>query len=340
MKQYDANSMIACELTKVLNETIKICDPLDGKTDGVISRSDLCMLKIDLKSLVGMSYYCAATTGGGGPPGFGGGAPTPAQNGSITAKAIEFVAKYLDGLHDSEGRRVYLNYQIGATFDDAATSYNAISKTWGLEVGGIGGEWIARFLQLTEASNLPNLDGVTYDTLKAWMIQGSNMYADTLQTTNPDLTPFYKAGGKVIHFHGESDYSIPTASSVRYYESVRSIMYPHMTYNESTSALNDWYRLYLVPGAGHCSPSTTQPNGPFPQTQLSQLIDWVEKGIEPVTLNATVLQGAHEGEKQQICGWPLRPLWAANGTVMECVYDQKSIDTWIYDFDGVPTPVY
>jgi tannase len=80
------------------------------------------------------------------------------------------------------------------------------------------------------------------------------------------------------------------------------------------------------------------PNGPFPQTNLQVLINWVEKDVKPVTLNATVLQGEHVGENRQICGWPLRPKWK-NGN-MQCEYDQASIDTWHYDLNAVPLPVY
>lgn len=207
-----------------------------------------------------------------------------------------------------------------------------------LEVDQLGAEFISLLLY-ANGTSLSNLDGITYDTLKEWMIWGMQGYQSTLQTNWPDLTPFHNAGGKVLHFHGESDNSVPTASSVRYWESVRSIMYPNLTYTEGADALNDWYRLFLVPGAAHCSPSPYQPNGPFPQTNLQVLIDWVEKGITPVTLNATVLQGEYEGQNQQICGWPLRPLWAANGT-MECVYDQASLDTWHYNLSAIPMPVY
>jgi tannase len=197
-----------------------------------------------------------------------------------------------------------------------------------------------RFLDLLNSSTLSSLDGVTYDTLKEWIIEGWQKYEDTLQTTWPDLTPFYEAGGKVLHFHGESDNSIPTASSVRYYESVRQIMYPGMSYNDSNDALGDWYRLFLVPGAGHCSPNDLQPNGPFPQTNLQVLINWVEQGVVPTTLNATYLAGVDEGENAEICAWPLRPYWTNNGTTMECQYDQTSINTWLYDFDAIKMPVY
>jgi len=92
---------------------------------------------------------------------------------------------------------------------------------------------------------------------------------------------------------------------------------PQYVVQRKHRALGDWYRLFLVPGAAHCAPNTAQPNGPFPQTNLAVLIDSVEKGVVPETLNATVLQGSHVGENVQICAWPLGPYWKNNGTVME-----------------------
>ncbi|KAF4625137.1 hypothetical protein G7Y89_g13031 [Cudoniella acicularis] len=328
-----------CELAKIVNETIAACDPLDGKTDGVVSRTDLCQLNFNINSTVGKPYYCAATVASQNP--FGpGSAAAPAQNGTVSAQAVAVAAEILKGLHDSQGRRAYLSYQPAATFDDATTQYDSATGAWGVQISGLGAEWPARFLQLKNTSTLASLNNVTYDTLRDWMLQGWQMYQDTLQTTWPDLTPFHKAGGKVLHFHGESDNSIPTASSVHYHESVRKIMYPNMSFNQSTAALGDWYRLFLVPGAAHCAANPLQPNGPFPQTNLAVLIDWVEKNIVPTTLNATVLQGPYIGTKQQICAWPLRPMWTNNGTIMECQYDQASINTWLYDFDAFKQPVY
>jgi tannase len=188
--------------------------------------------------------------------------PLPTQNGTVTAKGAAVANEITNGLRDSKGRRVYLSYQPAAGFADAATQYNAATNSWGLSVNGMGAEFVTRYLQLRNTSTMANLDGVTYDTLKDWIYQGMQTYESTLQMTWPDLTPFHEAGGKVLHFHGESDNSIPTASSVRYHESVRSIMYPNLSFNDSTAALNDWYRLFLVPGAGYCGPSSAQPNGP------------------------------------------------------------------------------
>lgn len=76
---------------------------------------------------------------------------------------------------------------------------------------------------------------------------GWKRYEDVLQTTWADLSKFQSAGGKILTFHGESDQSIPTGSSAHFYESVRDIMCPNMKYNESTTSMDDWYSLFLVP---------------------------------------------------------------------------------------------
>ncbi|KAF7961047.1 hypothetical protein EAE96_000714 [Botrytis aclada] len=329
-----------CELDMIANLTIAACDPMDGKTDGVVARTDLCKLNFDLNSTLGEAYYCAATPASTNP--YNPRPALPAQNGTVSAEGIAVAAKIIDGLCDTQGRRAYLSYQPAATFADAATTYNDETNSWELSISSLGSEFPVRFIELLDASTFDagTFDNVTYDTLRDWMYAGWQMYEDTLQTTWPDLTPFQAAGGKVLHFHGESDNSIPTASSVRYHESVRSVMYPNLTFNESTEALGDWYRLFLIPGAAHCATNSYQPNGPFPQTNLAVLIDWVENGKTPTTLNATVLQGEFKGEEQQICAWPLRPMWSNNGTTMACKYDQASIDSWIYDFDSFPMPVY
>jgi hypothetical protein len=93
------------------------------------------------------------------------------------------------------------------------------------------------------------------------------------------------------------------------------------------------------------------------------MIDWVENGKHLYTLNtcatashadrrnragnasqglnATVLSGANEGQTHQLCEWPLRPYWSGNSTTdFECVYDQASLDTWFYEFDSFPFPIY
>ncbi|CAK7213509.1 hypothetical protein SBRCBS47491_001824 [Sporothrix bragantina] len=337
-----------CELEKIVNLTIAFCDPLDGKTDGVISRSDLCLLQFDLNSTIGEPYYCAAGSSGagGGVVGPGkrkrqsDGSTTPAQNGTVSAEGAALAKALQSGLHDSLGRKAYIYFQPGASFGDASTSYNSSTGTWTNEITTNSAEWITKFLNLQKDGSL-SLDELTPDVLRDYMVQGMELYWNSLQTTLPDLTPFYENGGKVIHFHGEQDSSVPTGSSAHWYESVRSIMYAGISYNESVAAMSSWYRFFPVPGAAHCGPNSAQPNGPFPQAQFASIIDWVENGIEPVTLNATFLAGDYEGDSTSLCSFPLRPYWSdPDSLVPDCVYDQASIDSWTYDLNAFKMPIY
>ncbi|KAH8669446.1 Tannase/feruloyl esterase [Tricladium varicosporioides] len=335
-----------CELDKIVNATIAACDPLDGRTDGVVSRTDLCMLNFNLSSIIGESYYCAAETSSS--LGFGFSkrqaqgsttSTTPAQNGTVSAEGVAVAQAIYDGLHNSDGERAYLSWQIASELGDAATTYDNTTDSYVLSIPSTGGEYVTKFVQLVELDNLSDLNNMTYDTLVEWMNIAFVRYYDSLQTTVPDLTTFQQSGGKLLHYHGESDPSIPSASSVHYWQSVRSVMYPNSTAEESLEALQDWYQFYLVPGAAHCGTNSLQP-GPYPEDNMAIMIDWVENGVKPSRLNATVSSGTYAGETQMLCQWPTRPLWSGNSSTFDCVTDQASIDSWTYTFPAFKVPVY
>jgi tannase len=104
---------------------------------------------------------------------------------------------------------------------------------------------------------------------------------------------------------------------------------------DSTYAqLNDFYRFYVVPGAGHCSLNSAQANGPFPQQAITQLIDWVEQGVAPDTLSGTVV--GKTTVQDAICLWPKRPQWSAAGK-LSCVKADTSkfvpdVTSFLVDF--------
>jgi feruloyl esterase len=63
-----------------------------------------------------------------------------------------------------------------------------------------------------------------------------------INSTDPNLGPFKKRGGKLIQYHGWGDAAIPPQDSIDYFESVQSAIGP----------TRDFYRLFMVPGMSHC----------------------------------------------------------------------------------------
>jgi len=143
---------------------------------------------------------------------------TPAINGTVSAQAAAVASTIMSGLHTTDGKLAYFSYQPSSTFKDAKTTYNNDTDSYELTITSLGGVFVAKFIQMVNLPNLPSLDNVTYDTLVEWMQEAWIKYEDTLQTTLPDLTSFHSHGGKILTFHGESDNSIPAASSVHYHD--------------------------------------------------------------------------------------------------------------------------
>lgn len=87
--------------------------------------------------------------------------------------------------------------------------------------------------------------------------------------TNPDLSAFAKAGGKLIIWHGWADPHISPINSIAYHEAVQRVM--------GKEQASTFKRLYLLPGVYHCG----QGEGPAKLDLLTPMLSWVEGGQAP-----------------------------------------------------------
>jgi len=133
-------------------------------------------------------------------------------------------------------------------------------------------------------------------------------------TFNGDLSAFRNRGGKLLTYHGRRDPLISSTNSKRVYDLISHTL--------SLPVLDDFYRLFLIPGMGHCggglgAPSFGQSNGlnvvnASSHNILLALVDWVEGGIAPDTI---IGSGANNTSRTH-CRYPLRSVF--NGTVFVC----------------------
>jgi feruloyl esterase len=87
-----------------------------------------------------------------------------------------------------------------------------------------------------------------------------------IDATSTDLSAFKARGGKIIQYHGWADPVNPTESSLNYYDKV-------VAAQGGLNQTRDFYRLFLVPGMGHCG-------GAYVVDWIRALEEWVE-GDQP-----------------------------------------------------------
>ncbi|HTI67052.1 MAG TPA: tannase/feruloyl esterase family alpha/beta hydrolase [Caulobacteraceae bacterium] len=113
--------------------------------------------------------------------------------------------------------------------------------------------------------NKPDWDFYTLDLAKD--VDAAEKADPGIMATTPDLSAFKARGGKIIQYHGWADPFIPTENSINYYESV-------VARQGGLPQTQDFHRLFLVPGMGHCA-------GAYTVDWVAALERWVEGGVAP-----------------------------------------------------------
>lgn len=125
-------------------------------------------------------------------------------------------------------------------------------------------------------------------------IDGAAGFVDAV---DPDLRAFKAHGGKLLLYAGWRDTGITPENTVLYYESVREELGPDQ---------DDWMRLFLAPGMGHCR------GGPGVDTfdTLTALERWREGDAAPDEMAAT---GSTSGLERPVCAYPAHAEYDGSG---------------------------
>jgi len=137
-----------------------------------------------------------------------------------------------------------------------------------------------------------------------------------IATFDGDLSAFRDRGGKFLTYHGRIDPLIASGNSKRVYDLISR--------THGLPSLDEFYRLFLVPGMGHCfgGPGASR-FGQFRYSNavnssshniLLALVDWVEGGLAPDTIIGT----ADDGATRVHCRYPHRSVWDAGKGAFGC----------------------
>jgi hypothetical protein len=233
----------------VLNAAIQACDPKVG----IILDNQGCERKFNLNSVL-----CSATL----------------TSNCLTAAQIAVARKVLIGPVDAMNQLLYPGgYSLSSAFDWS----NGTSVNLPLTPGGTvtPASFITAWLQYFAFEKDIGTTGVTDEPFTAAYFDKLEKLAPFWDATDPDLQAFDQAGGKLILWQGEADWSIPFITSDAYYQAV-------VKANGGLAAAKQFARYYALPGVGHCGG-----NGPDTYNGLGAVVTWAEKGIAPRKLIAT-----------------------------------------------------
>lgn len=122
-----------------------------------------------------------------------------------------------------------------------------------------------------------------------------------VNATDPDLRAFKARGGKLLLYHGWNDGLISAGNTVNYYDAVLTTM---------GRGQDDWLRLFMVPGMGHCQGGP----GPDQVNWMASLERWRESGKAPDSIQAARVAGSRIEMTRPLCPYPQIAKYAGVGS--------------------------
>ncbi len=294
----------ASKLPAIQQAALAACDALDGVRDGVINDPRRCHFDPAVLECKGAD----------GP-------------GCLTKPQVETLRKIYSGpINPRTGRQIFPGFEPGAEADPVDW------PAW------ITGKSSRDSLQFFFANGF--FSDMVFDNPK-WNFRNFDFDKDTqltdtklaaiLNSTNPDLRPFKRRGGKLILYQGWADSAVAPQNTVNYYNQVVAVTGKagQVGDRQALESTRSFFRLYMAPGMGHCGGGTGPnsfgglvqptpvPNDPQHNIFLA-LQEWVEKGVVPNRIIATkyVHNKPADGvaRTRPLCPYPEEAVWTGKGS--------------------------
>ena len=236
------------------NAVVAACDAKDGVTDGIVSEPRTC--KFDPAVLA-----CPST-----PPRTNSASLGASTEACLTPPQVENARSAWASVKNKSGALIYPGrspgFESGWRIPVPGKPLNPLFTDMPRFIGRQNADW----------------DPMTFD-LETDLARALKN-AGFVEATDPNLAKFKARGGKLLLYHGWADPGPAPENTVNYYEAVT---------RKLGGKQDDWMRLFLMPGVGHCGGGV----GPDQADFLGALERWREKGESPAQITAT--RGAGRG---------------------------------------------
>jgi feruloyl esterase len=250
-------------------EALKKCDTIDGVSDNLIENPLKC--PFDVSSLA-----CDGTT------------PVSTENITcLSSSQLSAVKAIYRGPVRSDDASIYLypGFSPGS------------ESNWLLQEGDLASAFSVPIMQNLVFNNL-SYDVATFNW--ASDVELLNARAGTLiDEVSNDLSTFRSCGGKMLVYQGWADPFNAATWPIDHLEAVT-----HTTVGENaTVADNDFMKLFMIPGGGHCGASAQYPHVPAKYDVMAALVQWVEEGDVPMSIKSEA-PSDKSSRTRKLCAWP------------------------------------
>ncbi len=260
------------EIEVLADRIYRQCDALDGLKDGLIDDPRNCPFDAE-KDLPGCDGADAVTC--------------------FTDQEIAALKQYYASVKLA-GRTIYPGHPVGS--EVSAPGYDGIARPgwipWLLNENGpalldlLGSDF---FRYMVFVKDDPDFDWTEFDY--AARPDNLTQFRDIVDAVDPDLRPYRDSGGKLISYFGWADPDINPLTAIDYHDAV----------DERVGGnVNDFYRLFMVPGMFHCA------GGPGPDVfdVMTPLINWVEAEQTPASISTEHKEKGETQYSRPLCPYP------------------------------------
>ncbi|KAJ7058566.1 tannase and feruloyl esterase [Mycena amicta] len=213
----------------------------------------------------------------------------------LTPPQVDALRKIYSPLYGSAGKLIY------PRLDPGSESSPSIALPFGGDLAPYASDWLKYVI----------FNGSEYQPKDYSLAQTKRIHAaggEGMVTFSGDFSAFRDRGGKFIAYHGRADPLVPSGISKRLYDLISR--------TNSLPSLDEFYRLFLIPGMDHCeggpgafkfgqSPNARAPTANSTHDIISALVDWVENGIGPESIIGTDMNAA----EREHCRYPMKSVW-------------------------------
>jgi len=284
-------ALTPADLKTLADGILKRCDSLDGVVDGMVSHPAQCRFNPStVQCAAGVTANC------------------------LTANKVDAIRKVYEGAKDSAGNPLYTSWPYDPGINSPLWTMWKMGPPTSTPPQAANTTLVAGAL-----SHVFSTPPVLTDDLYGFMLNTKveslrdgfqriqppfrESGAHTVNAVSADIGAFTQRGGKLLFFHGMSDGIFSPQDTINYVEQLRR------KYGNKT---DDFARLFLIPGMGHCGggPATDQFDA------LDAVVQWVEKGVAPAQLNAKgSARSNFPGRTRPLCTYPQQATYNGSGDI-------------------------